>query len=614
MPRRIPPFYRIAAMVAKLSALLMATFFMAHPLAAAAQTTIEPLRYTVTFPAPQTHDMEISVAVPTGGRPTVELMMAVWTPGSYLVREYARNVEAVTARADGKTLDVDKSTKNRWKIPTGGAASVTVKYRVYGREMSVRTNWVESDFALLNGAPTFMTLADGTPRPHDIVIVPATGWKRSLTALPEAAGEHHYRAPDYDTLVDSPIVVGNPAVHEFTVDGKKHYLVNQGEAGVFDGARAAKDVETIVREYRRMWGSLPYDRYLFLNMITEAGGGLEHKNSSVLMTSRWTTRTRRAYLDWLELASHEYFHAWNVKRLRPVELGPFNYEGENQTRSLWIAEGVTDYYADLAVHRAGLSSRDEYFDALSAKIDELQTAPGRLVQSAEIASFDAWIKYYRPDENSANTSISYYTKGAVLGFLLDARIRALTNGASSLDDVMRAAYAKYSGPHGYTPDQFRAVAEQVAGASLKSFWDTAVEGTGELDYTEALEVFGLRFRPAAAAAAPRAWLGMTTRNDAGRLVISQVRRDAPADTSGLNVDDEIIAIDDFRIRADRLDNRLEQYRPGDRVTFLVARREQLLRVPVTLAAEEPRSWKIEVAPGAAQSAVERLNSYLHPAA
>jgi predicted metalloprotease with PDZ domain len=601
-------------MVAKLCALLMATFFMTHPLAAAAQDAPESLRYTVSFPAPQTHYMDVSVMVPTGRRPAVELMMAVWTPGSYLVREYSRNVEAVTAAGpDGQALHVDKATKNRWTVTTGGAPSITVKYRVYGREMSVRTNWIESDFALLNGAPTFMTLADSTPRPHEVTIVPAAGWKRSLTSLPELAGEHHYRAPDYDTLVDSPIVVGNPAVYEFTVDGKKHYLVNQGEAGVFDGARAVKDLETIVREYRRMWGFLPYEKYLFLNMITEAGGGLEHKNSTVLMTSRWATRTRRAYVDWLELASHEYFHAWNVKRLRPVELGPFNYEQENPTRSLWIAEGITDYYADLAVHRAGLSTRDEYLDALSAKIDELQTTPGRLVQSAAVASFDAWIKYYRPDENSANTSVSYYTKGAVMGFLLDAHIRKVTSGARSLDDVMRAAYEKYSGPRGYTPEEFRAVAEQVAGASLASFWTNAVTGTGELDYADALDALGLRFRPAAVPPAPRAWLGMTTRNDAGRLVIAQVRRDAPADKAGLNVDDEILAIDDFRVRADRLDNRLEQYRPGDRVTVLVARREQLLRIPVTLAAEQPRSWKIEAAPTAPPEKVQQLNNYLHPA-
>src|SRR5678816_789481 len=349
-------------------------FLMMHAAAAHAQSAPEPIRYTLSFPAPQTHYVEVTATVPTGRRPDIELMMPVWTPGSYLVREYARNVEAVTAAGpDGRPLDVDKSKKNHWRIATGGAPTITVKYRVYCREMSVRTNWVEADFALLNGAPTFITLADLTPRPHEIVINPAEGWKRSVTALPPMnGGEHRYRAPDYDTIVDSPIVIGNPAVYDFEVDGKKHALVNVGEGGVFDGARAARDLEAIVKEDRRLWGFLPYDRYVFFNMITESGGGLEHKNSTVLMTNRWSTRTRRAYLGWLELA------------------------------------------------------RDEYLDDLSNTIELLQTTPGRLVQSVEMASFDAWIKYYRPDENSNNTSISYYTKGTVIAFLLDAKIRAAT--------------------------------------------------------------------------------------------------------------------------------------------------------------------------------------------
>jgi len=258
-------------MAIRLLVLVVATaLLMTHADSAAAQTAAEPLRYTLSFPAPQTHYMEVSVAVPTDRRPEVELMMAVWTPGSYLVREYERNVEAVTAAAaDGRALAVVKSDKNRWRITTGGAASVTVKYRVYGREMSVRTNWVEAGFALVNGAPTFLTLADRTPRAHEVVINPAAGWGRSMTGLPDmAGGPHRYRAPDFDTLADSPILIGNPAVYEFTVDGKKHYLVNEGEGGVFDGPRAAKDLETLVREHRRMWGSLPYDKYLFLNMMT----------------------------------------------------------------------------------------------------------------------------------------------------------------------------------------------------------------------------------------------------------------------------------------------------------------------------------------------------------
>ncbi len=172
------------------------------------------------------------------------------------------------------------------------------------------------------------------------------------------------------------------------------------------------------------------------------------------MSSRWATRTRRTYLSWLDTASHEFFHAWNVKRLRPIELGPFNYESENETRSLWIAEGITEYYGALNLHRAGISSREELLDSISSNIEELQTTPGRLVQSAEQASFDAWIKYYRPDENSVNTAISYYTKGAVLGFLLDAKIRKATDGAKSLDDVMRTAYQRFAGTRGYTPGRF----------------------------------------------------------------------------------------------------------------------------------------------------------------
>jgi predicted metalloprotease with PDZ domain len=590
---------------------------MTHAASAAAQTTADPIRYTVSFPAPQTHYMEVSAVVPTARRPEVELMMAVWTPGSYLVREFSRNVEGVAATgADGRPLAVEKSDKNRWRVSTGGASTVTVKYRVYAREMSVRTNWVEAGFAQINGAPTFLTLSDRVPRPHEVIVMPATGWNRSMSGLDElGGGPHRYRAPDFDTLADSPIVVGNPAVYEFTVDGKKHYLVNEGEAGVFDGARAAKDLEAIVREHRRMWGFLPYDKYVFLNMITESAGGLEHKNSTVLMTSRWATRTRRTYIAWLDLASHEFFHAWNVKRLRPVELGPFDYENEVHTRSLWIAEGITDYYADLAVHRAGLMTREEYLDSLSNKIEELQTTPGRLVQSAELASFDAWIKYYRPDENSVNTSISYYTKGAVVALLLDARVRKASGGARGLDDVLKAAYTKFSETRGYTADEFRAVAEQVAGGSLKAFWDSYVTGTAELDYTEALDVLGLRFRSVAVAPdrAGKAWLGIATRNDAGRLLVTQVRRETPAVAAGLNVDDEILAIGEFRVRADRWDARLEQYKPGDRVTLLVARREALMRLDVTFGAEPTRGWRLEVNPAAGDAAQSTRARWLNQA-
>jgi predicted metalloprotease with PDZ domain len=220
---------------------------------AQARSARDPIRYTLSFPAPHTHYVEVSAIVPTDRRPNVEMMMAVWTPGSYLVREYSRHVEGFAASGtDGKALPVDKSRKNRWTIASGGAPAVTVRYRVYSREMTVRNNWVESAFAMLNGAPTFITLVEKGPRPHDVLIALPSAWKESVTGLAglPGGGPHQYRAPDFDTLVDSPIIAGNPAVHEFAFDGKKHYLVNTPATETFDGARAAKDLEKVVSEWK----------------------------------------------------------------------------------------------------------------------------------------------------------------------------------------------------------------------------------------------------------------------------------------------------------------------------------------------------------------------------
>ena len=576
---------------------------------------MDSIRYRLSVPAPHTHYLEVRADIPTGGRSDVELMMAVWTPGSYLIREYERHVENVTAVDEsGTALAVTKTRKNRWSFATGAERQIVVTYRVYGREMSVRTNWIEAGFALINGAPTFLTLADAQVRPHEIELTLPSSWSRVLTSLPPIAGSLNcFRADSYDQLVDSPILAGNPAVYDFEIDGRLHRLVNEGEAGVFDGARAARDLAAIVAEQHRFWGTVPYDQWVCINLMTETGGGLEHAESAVLMTSRWATRTRKAYLGWLELASHELFHVWNGKRLRPSVLGPFDYEREAHTPSLWVVEGITDYYGDLLLHRAGLSTRDEFLASLSDKIEMLQTTPGRKVQSIANASFDAWIKHYRPDENSPNTAISYYVKGAVVALLLDFEIRRVSSGTRSLDDVMRAAYDMYSGARGFTEREFRALVEESAGTKLDRFWSSVLEGTGELDYTSALESAGLRFRipsPEAGRTAGRATLGAVTKIDAGRLVVSQVRRGTPAHEAGLNVDDEILAIDDFRVRVDQLENRMEQYVTGDRVSVLVARRDRLLRVDLTLGPEPLKAWQLEVNPSATQSQRAVLEKWL----
>src|SRR5579863_5770263 len=328
-----------------------------------------PVRYTVRFPEPRTHYLSVEARLPTEGQSEVEIFLPAWTPGSYLIREYARNLEAISVSGpDGKPLPFSKSRKNRWVVQTGGAAEILFAYRVYCREMSVRTNWVEDAFALLNGAPTFVTMAACLAKPHELRLELPEHWKTTMTGLLET-GPHQYIAEDYDTVVDSPILCGNPAVYPFEVDGIPHFLVNEGAHGVWDGRRSAADAERLVRRHRELWGSLPYRKYVFLNLLTEASGGLEHRNSVCLMASRWATRTRKAYLGWLNLVSHEFFHVWNIKRLRPVELGPFDYENENYTRSLWIAEGITDYYAPLTVRRAGLSSTEEYLASLSDTIN-----------------------------------------------------------------------------------------------------------------------------------------------------------------------------------------------------------------------------------------------------
>ena len=576
--------------------LAVACLLLAAPAGPALAQCAEPITYTLRFPAPHTHYVSVEASVPTAGRPQVELMMAVWTPGSYLVREFARHVEAVTARTStGEPLAVEKSRKNRWRVSTGGADRIVVSYLVYAREMSVRTNWIEADFAILNGAPTFLTLADDdTARPHDVTLELPTGWSRSLTGLSSRTdrGPHAYRAADFDTLVDSPIVAGNPAVYEFVVDGTPHLLVNLGESGVWHGPQSAQDVETITREIFRMWGVMPYDRYLFLNMITEAGGGLEHRNSALLMSSRWATASRRSYLRWLGLVSHELFHAWNVKRLRPIELGPFDYENETHTESLWVVEGLTSYYGDLGVHRAGLSTVEEYLEALSRPIRGLQTTPGREVQPVAVASYDAWIKYYRADENSPNSSVSYYTKGAVIGFLLDMRIRAATEGAKTLDDVMRLAYARFSEAHGFTPAEFRATAQEVAGMDLSAWFTWALDTTEELDYAEALDWLGLEFADQSEDE-ELGWVGLVTRSPSGRLLVSQVPRDTPAHDAGFNVDDEILAIGDHRVRANQWNERITLTPPGSQISVMISRRGALRRLPVVVGTQPTNQWDLQ---------------------
>ena len=584
------------------------------------------IAYTLQF-VPQTHTVVVTADLAVGGRPHVELFMAVWTPGSYMVREYARQVTALDA-ADAERpdtpLSVIKVRKNRWQVTvTPQVRTLRVTYRLYCREMTVRTSWVDHGFALLNGAATFISATDALAQPHDVRLELPPTWQSVHTALPPHpdGAPWHFRASDFDTLVDCPIVAGNACAHPFTVDNKDHVLATVDGGDIWDNRRAVQDVEKIVQYQARFWGGLPYDRYVFLNILAGGRGGLEHKSSCVLAASRWAQDSRADYIEWLGLVSHEFFHVWNIKRLRPVELGPFHYEQENTTRSLWVSEGFTAYYDDLLVHRAGLTNPKEYLQALSKSIQTLQTTPGRTVQSLAESSFDAWIKLYRRDENSDNVAISYYTKGCVVAFLLDTRIRVATANAQSLDTLMRLAFTRYAGERGFTDAQWRDLASEVAGVDLHAFFAHAVDSTQELDYAEALAWYGLAFVEAddksgkVDAVAPKAgWLGISTKNDAGRLVISEVRRGGPGAAVGLNVDDEVIAIDAYRVTPTTWKDRLKRFAPGAVTSLLIARRESLIRYQVQLGEQPATAWSLRPVAEPSSTQQGHLHAWLTGAA
>ena len=596
-------------------------FTFAVSTAFAAERT--PIEYTLRFTDATSNYVDVEAVLPTAGRAELTVFMPVWTPGSYLVREYARHIVSITAEtATGQALALEKTTKNRWTIATGGADRVHLKYRLFAREMNVRGNWVEADFAVLKGAATFLNLADDGPRSFVVRLVRPGSWATCQRPLRPTTEPDVFTADSFDRLLDSPIVAGSPLVDSFEVAGVKHVLVTLGGEGVWDNPRVTRNLARLVEEQAKFWGGLPYrEPYYFFNLLGIGRGGLEHSHSTVMGADRWNSRNRSGINSWLSLASHEFFHVWNGKRLRPVGLGPFDYEHEAYTHSLWVVEGVTSYYQHLLLRRAGFVRRDDYLSTVANAFNDVQRAPARLMQSLSGASFDTWIKAYRPDENSVNAHFSYYSGGALAMLLLDTEVRRVSDGAKSLDDVMRAAYQRYSGERGYTEAEFIALASEVAGHDLADWFRRTVQNPGEWDPQPFLDWYGLALviPPPENKIAPngleppdppRAWLGADTRAEQGVLTITAVRAGSPAAKAGVLAQDEIIGIDEYRVPAERLTQRLSAYKPGDAVVLLVARREKLIRLPVTLAAEPPTNRRIEIRKDATAAQKARLKAWI----
>ncbi|MFD2720235.1 M61 family metallopeptidase [Hymenobacter monticola] len=535
MLKKTPAFLSAALLATQLAGSIPA---QARPAAA-----VPSLRYSLSMPAPQTHYFEVKMEL--GGFPAefTDVKMPVWAPGSYLVREYSKNVEGFQARtASGQALAFEKINKNTWRVKHPKQANFTVSYRVYAFELSVRTSFVDADHGYLNGSSVFMYPADNKMLGSTVVVQPAAGWSQVSTALRPGTGKFTYKAMSYDELADSPMEIGNHKVLEFTVNGTPHQVAMFGTYQA-DDAKIVADMKRVCEEAHRVIGQNPLDHYLFIvHNLERGGGGLEHLYSTTLEVGRTTYSTDAGMKSFLGLVAHEYFHLWNVKRIRPMALGPFNYDQENYTHMLWVSEGMTEYYSKQILERAGVLSQAEYLGKLANAIGEVENTPGNKVQSAAESSFDAWIKYYRPNENSVNTQISYYSKGDLIGTWLDLNIAQATQGQKHLDDVFRLLYDTYykKAGRGFTDKEYEDAVATVAGRRFDEFFQNSVYGTKTIDYATALGYAGLSLTSAPLTTSGT--LGATFSNRTGKLLVTSVVRDGAAWNTGLNVNDEILLI------------------------------------------------------------------------
>jgi predicted metalloprotease with PDZ domain len=604
--------------LAVFASLLLAAFAAAGARAQGPAAAPE-INFTVSMPRPHTHllEVEIGLRYPAGAPAGLDLLMPVWTPGSYLIREFERHVQDFEARGDGgRALPWTKVNKNTWRVETGGARELSVRYSVYSNELSVRTNELNDRRAVWNNAALLM-YPDGHLRaPSTLRVVPFGDWKVA-TGLPQVAGQPHtFRAENFDVLYDSPFLAADLREVAFDVRGTPHRVVFDGP-GNYDPERVRRDVRKVVEAAVGMMGDVPYRDYTILVALgPTGGGGLEHLNSTLLTWRRFGFTSDSDWRDFLTLVAHEYFHLWNVKRIRPDALGPFDYTRENYTRLLWVAEGVTSYYESLLLRRAGLITDRQFLDIQARAFQQLQNTPGRLEQSLEEASFDAWVKYYRQDENTINSAISYYDKGAIVGLLLDLEIRKRSEGRRSLDDVMRRLYEEFGKrDRNYTPADFQRAAEQAAGSGLEEFFRAYVRGREELDYNAALEAAGLRLETTGAGqpggpAPERAYLGATLAQEGDRLVVRNVPSGTPAYEQGLSAFDQIVAVEGYRATRDFLNARVEEKRPGDTLTLSVFRADELRTITVKLGGRAEAPFRITPVPSPTERQARTYQSWL----
>ncbi len=547
----------------------------------------QQIAYKLSMPDPNNHQFHVEMELSKFKEKVLRIKLPVWAPGSYMVREFSKHINLVHAKnQSGKALKIKKEDKNTWLIETDNAEKIIVNYEVYAFDLTVRTSFLDHTHGYVNGTSVFMYVDGYKNLKGRLDVVPHFSFSDVATALKTAgdalAGDHvfGFAFDDYDQLVDCPIEIGNHEKFEFMAAGIKHRVVIYGE-GNHDIELMKKDMARICNATTAVFGSNPNKDYLFIIHNTEnGGGGLEHLNSTTLNVRRFSYEGSR-YLGFLSLVAHEYFHLWNVKRLRPIELGPFDYDKENYTSLLWVMEGFTSYYDELLLRRGDFYTKEQYLKTLFNTINSVENQPGNKIQPVAHASFDAWIKLYHPNENSYNTTISYYSKGQLIGAVIDAMIISSSNGKKSLDDFMRLLYDKYyvKAKRGFKEDEFKKDLEEFIGNNLDSFFADYIHGTKPLDYEKAFASIGLHVLKQQKT---EAFFGTSLSENNGKLTVIRVQSNSAAEKSGISAKDEIIAINGFRTNQAGFNEFIGRIETGDAFEVMISRDGKIMTLKAVM--------------------------------
>jgi predicted metalloprotease with PDZ domain len=596
------------------------------------------IRYRIVPERPEGHLFRVSCTVRDPDPSGQEFALPAWIPGSYMIREFARHIVSVRAESRGKPLAIEKRDKHNWRVkPAPGP--VTVVCEIYARDLSVRGAYLDTRQGFFNGACVFLRAPGLENAPCELEVVRPRGARYRgwtvATAMARDGGKPHgfgrFRASGYDELIDHPVAMGELALASFRACGVPHDIAIAGRQHA-DMARLARDLKRLCEHHIRFFGEpAPMKRYVFLvTALGEGYGGLEHRASTALVCSRddlprrGEARVGERYRTFLGLVSHEYFHTWNVKRIKPAAFTPYDLDREAYTTLLWAFEGITSYYDDLALVRSGLIGRKDYLELLGRAITAYLRAPGRRRQTLAQASFDAWIKYYRPDENSPNATVSYYGKGSLVALCLDLLIRDKTHGRKSLDDLMRALWKRHGLPGiGVEEDGVERLAGEVTGLGLAKTFDEWLRSTRELPLRELLEKHGVGMllraaesssdkggRPpgsgaSSGSAGGLAMLGALARVDGDEAVITHVLDGGAAREAGIAAGDAIVAVDGLRTGRGGLDAALAKRRAGDTVRLHAFRRDELLEFDVRLKRAPEDTCVLAELPGAKRRPLER---------